>query len=220
MLGLGDAVAGETDQVRGAGDEMGDTPVDAGGVDLDQYLRRLDLWPVDGAQLQHLGRAVPVLDHRTHRLTLARDNDRCAAARVAVWSVGSLDGMGRLDPRLRGMAICSTSEVACAGVTRADAGLEMYVGGVRHGEAGCRRAFLRRGSRWSCRCSNRELDGGRGTSRWGGARYESRSHRRHRWGLHPRRPRARSAHCRHRRGRRLWRRAVTMTASSAPTRST
>ena len=75
VLGLGDPVAGETDQVRGAGDEMGDTPVDAGGVDLDQHLRRRDLWPVDGAQLQHLGRAVSVLDHCTHRLTLAHHND-------------------------------------------------------------------------------------------------------------------------------------------------
>jgi uncharacterized membrane protein len=78
MLGLGDPIAGKTDQIRGAGDEMGDTPVDAGGVHLDQRLRRRDLWPIDGARLQHLGRAVAVLDHRTHRLTLARGNDRCA----------------------------------------------------------------------------------------------------------------------------------------------
>ena len=42
----------------------------------------LDLWPVDGAQLQHLGRAVPVLDHCTHRLTLARHNEVCVAMRV------------------------------------------------------------------------------------------------------------------------------------------
>ena len=71
VLGLGDPVAGETDQVRGAGDEVGDTSVDAGGVHLDQHLRRRDLWPVDGAQLQHLSRAVAVLDDRTHPPILA-----------------------------------------------------------------------------------------------------------------------------------------------------
>ena len=71
MLGLGDPVAGETNQVRGAGDEVGDPSVHARGVDLDQHLRRRDLWPIDSAQLEHFSRAVSVLDDRTHRLTLA-----------------------------------------------------------------------------------------------------------------------------------------------------
>ena len=71
MLGLGEPVAEETDQVRGAGDEVGDTSVDARGVHLDQHLRRRDLWPIDGAQLEHLSRAVAVLDDRTHPPTLA-----------------------------------------------------------------------------------------------------------------------------------------------------
>ena len=77
MLGLGDPVAGKTDQVGGAGEEVSDTSIDAGGVDFDQHLLRRDLWPVDGAQLQHLGCAVSVLDERTHRLTLARCNGGC-----------------------------------------------------------------------------------------------------------------------------------------------
>jgi hypothetical protein len=72
MLGPGDPVASETDQVGRAGDEVGDTSVDASCMNLDQHPpRRRDLWPVDGAQLQHLGRAVSVLNHRTHRQTLA-----------------------------------------------------------------------------------------------------------------------------------------------------
>jgi hypothetical protein len=78
MLGLGDPVAGKTDQVGGATDEVGDTSVDAGCVHLDQHLRRRELWPVDAAQLQHLGRDVSVLDHRTHRLTFAHCDNGCA----------------------------------------------------------------------------------------------------------------------------------------------
>jgi hypothetical protein len=56
---------------------VGDTSIDAGCVHLDQYLGRRDPWPIDGAHLEHVGRAVPVLDDRTHpqMLALARRSD-------------------------------------------------------------------------------------------------------------------------------------------------
>ena len=113
MLGLGDPVAGETDQVRGAGDEVGDTSVDAGGVDLDQHLRRPDLWPVDGAQLQHLGRAVSVLDDRTHRLTLAHHGDTDTATRTRLHRSWVLR-------RLRGLAAACRDEATDRRNRRAD----------------------------------------------------------------------------------------------------
>ena len=65
-LWLGDPVPGEPNQIGGAGEEVGHASVDAGRMHLDEHLIRRDLWPVDGAQLQHLGRAVAVLHHRPH----------------------------------------------------------------------------------------------------------------------------------------------------------
>ena len=71
-LGLGDPVPGEPNQVGGAGEEVGHASVDAGRVHLDEHLFRRDLWPVDGAQLQHLGRrAIAVLDDCAHGVILA-----------------------------------------------------------------------------------------------------------------------------------------------------
>ena len=82
VLGLGDSVAGDTDQVGNAGDEVGDTSVDARGLHLDQRLRRRDRWSVDGAQLEHLSRAIAVLDYRTHRPTLALGMNCCGPATI------------------------------------------------------------------------------------------------------------------------------------------
>ena len=47
-----------------------------GDWDMPNYVTKL-LRSIDGAQLEHLSRPVAVLDHRTHRRTLALCTGRC-----------------------------------------------------------------------------------------------------------------------------------------------
>ncbi|HEX2360572.1 MAG TPA: hypothetical protein VHI11_00725 [Jiangellaceae bacterium] len=56
-----------TDQIGQAGHEMPDAAVDPGGADADQHLVVLDVRLVDVPELEHVGRAVRVLDNGLHR---------------------------------------------------------------------------------------------------------------------------------------------------------